>query len=422
MSAAASAPRMSPRLRKLIIATSVGNALEWYDIGVYGYFVLYVTKAFFPAADPVLGLLLSLGTFAISYLSRPLGAIVLGSYADRAGRKAAMLHCLLLMLLGTAMLALMPTYASIGILAPLGILVGRLLQGFSAGGEFGSATAFLVEHHPERRGYIASWQFASQGLAALLASLFGVALTTYMSEATLNAWGWRLPFAFGLLIGPVGLYIRRHLEDPVRAEPPSGRAAIVTVLATQKSHLLVAIGCLAASTAVNYLFLYIPTYAVKDLGLSPTIGFASTCGSSLILAVCTPFVGHVSDRLGRTRLMMLSGLGLLVSFYPCFVLLAAFHSAGVLIPIVLWLALLKAAYFGALPALMSELFPAATRATGLAVSYNLGVSLFGGCGPLIMVWLTGVTGSSLAPSYYLTAVTVQSIIAIVIARARFGIT
>lgn len=412
-------------LTRMLIATSIGNALEWYDIAVYGFFALYITKAFFPAADETVGLLLAFGTFAISYLARPLGALVLGNYADRVGRKAAMLACILLMVLGTAMITFMPTYASIGVFAPLGILVARLIQGFSAGGEFGSATAFLVEHAPDRRGYIASWQFASQGLSSALAALFGVLLTVYMPADALQDWGWRLPFAFGLLVGPVGLYIRRHLDEPP-ADPNddahgSERAAVATVFGSQKLNVVVAIGCLIISTAVNYLLVYMPTYAVKQLGLTPTIGYTSTFAGAIILTMLTPYVGHMSDRLGRTRAMLIASALLFVSFFPCFLLLTANPTAMVIIGVVIWLATLKSVYFGALPALMSDLFPRATRATGLSFSYNLGVTMFGGLGPLAMTWLTDVTGSKLSPSYYLMVLAAMSFASLIAARRRFGI-
>lgn len=413
-------------LTKMLVATSIGNALEWYDIAVYGYFALYLTKAFFPAADETVGLLLAFGTFAISYVARPVGALVLGNYADRVGRKAAMLACILLMVLGTAMITFMPSYESIGLLAPIGILVARLIQGFSAGGEFGSATAFLVEHAPDRRGYIASWQFASQGLSGALAALFGILLTAWMPADQLQDWGWRLPFAFGLLVGPVGLYIRRHLDEPKATEEEpaqtSERAAVATVFASQKTRVVVAIGCLIISTAVNYLLVYMPTYAVKQLGLSATVGYASTFAGALILTVLTPYVGHLSDRIGRTRAMLISAVLLFVSFYPCFLLLTLSPGTAVIIAVVVWLATLKSVYFGALPALMSDLFPRATRATGLSFSYNLGVTLFGGLGPLAMTWLTDATGSKLSPSYYLMFLAVLSFAALISARRRFGIT
>src|ERR1700685_3915640 len=184
-------------IARLIVATSIGNALEWYDITIYGYFAIYVSKAFFPNDDQTTSLLLTFGTFGLAYLARPIGGVVLGAYADRYGRKASLLISIVLMAVGTLMVAVMPTYGAIGILAPIAVLLARLVQGFSAGGEFGSSTAFLVEHAPERRGFIASWQFASQGLSGLLGSGFGALLTSTMDPADLQAWGWRIPFLFG---------------------------------------------------------------------------------------------------------------------------------------------------------------------------------------------------------------------------------
>lgn len=182
------------KIARLIVATSVGNALEFYDLVVYGYFAGTLSKLFFPAQDHTVSLLLTLGTFALSYLARPVGALVLGSYSDRHGRKASLTLSIAMMTIGTAMVALMPSYATIGLAAPVLIFVSRLLQGFSAGGEFGSSTAFLVEHAPERRGFMSSWQFSSQGASTLLASLFGAVLTSTLTPAQLEGWGWRIPF------------------------------------------------------------------------------------------------------------------------------------------------------------------------------------------------------------------------------------
>src|SRR3984957_13576161 len=181
-------------ITRLIVATSVGNALEWYDITIYGYFAIYVSKAFFPNEDQTTSLLLTFGTFGLAYLARPVGGVLLGAYADRHGRKASLLISIVLMTFGTLTVAVMPAYATIGVLAPIAVLLARLVQGFSAGGEFGSSTAFLVEHAPDRRGFMASWQFASQGFGQVLSSLFGVGLTTWLTAADMQSWGWRIPF------------------------------------------------------------------------------------------------------------------------------------------------------------------------------------------------------------------------------------
>jgi MHS family proline/betaine transporter-like MFS transporter len=417
------APAADPRLTRLIIATSLGNAMEFYNITVYAYFAMYISKAYFPSSNETVGLLMTFGAFALSFVTRPIGAVVLGRYADTVGRKPGMLLCILLMFVGTAMVTFMPVYATIGILAPIGNLVARLIQGFAVGGQFGSATAFVVESAPERRGFMASWQFASQGAAGVLAGLFGVLLALLLPAAQLQAWGWRIPLGFGLLVGPIGLYILRFLDEPVaKAEPePRGQSVLATLFRQQKLRLAVAIGCLIISTAVNYLVLYIPTYTVKQLGMASSTGFAVSLAAYLILTVLSPLAGHLSDSLGRTRLMLIATVVLFFSFYLCFLAMTSMPRGTILFAVVIWLAIWKAVYYGALPALMSDLFPKATRATGLSLSYNLGVTLFGGLGPLVMLWLTRTTGSSLAPAYYLMALAVLSFAALLAARRRYGI-
>jgi MHS family proline/betaine transporter-like MFS transporter len=397
-------------ITRLIVATSIGNALEWYDISIYAYFAVYLSKAFFPANDPTTSLLLTFGSFGLSFLIRPIGGVVLGAYADRHGRKASLMLSIVLMTFGTLVLALMPTYATIGVVAPVAVMLARLVQGFSAGGEFGSSTAFLVEHMPERRGFVASWQFASQGVSGLLGAGFGALLTSSMSPEDLQSWGWRLPFLFGVLIGPVGVYIRNNIED---ATPPPAAEQGSPVTELFSRHMLatvLAIGALAVSTAVNYLIVYMPTYVVKTLGLSPTVGFVAAFAAQSAVAVLAPIAGMISDRIGRTTHMILFGLLLLVSIFPAFLLLTSRPTPTVILFGVLWLGILKSLYYGPLAALMSELFPAATRATGLGLSYNIGVTLFGGMGPAIMTVLGGIAViGELAPGYYLTAVCVLSL-------------
>ena len=402
---------------RLVVAVSIGNALEWYDISSYGYFAVYVSRAFFPNSDPTISLLLTFGTFGLAFLIRPIGGVVLGAYADRHGRKASLMVSIVLMTTGTLAIAIMPSYETIGLVAPIAVLAARLVQGFSAGGEFGSSTAFLVEHAPGRRGFIASWQFASQGLGQVLSSLFGIGLTSWMTAADLNSWGWRIPFLFGILVGPVGIYIRNHLEDATAPPAAKHEPVVGKVFTEQKLRVVLAIGALAVSTAVNYLIVYMPTYVVKTLNLAPTVGFTATLAAAVAVTILTPVAGTVSDRVGRTTHMIAVGLLLLVSVFPAFLLLTRTPVAAVIVLAVLYLATLKALYFGPLAALMSELFPPATRATGLGLSYNIGVTVFGGMGPAFMTWLGGFALiGNLAPGYYLTVVCVLSLWALVTIR------
>src|ERR1700761_4736690 len=415
------APSRGENVTRLVVATSLGNALEWFDISVYAYFAVYLSKAFFPTEDSTASLLLTFGTFALTFLARPIGGIVLGTYADLYVRKASLLLSIAMMTLGTLAGGCMATFDMIGVAAPLLVIVARLVQGFSAGGEFGSSTAFLVEHMPGRRGFVASWQFASQGMSSLLGAGFGLLLTSTLSEAELQSWGWRIPFLFGVLIGPIGLYIRNNIEDATAPPAAKGDAPVRTVLSTQKFPVLLAVGVIATATAVNYLIIYMPTYVVKALHLSPTIGYLAAFAVGIAGMLFNPVAGVISDHVGRTRYMITMGVLLLIAIFPVYLLLAGKPSGMIIVLAVLLLGSLKALYLGASAALMSELFPAATRATGLGLSYNIGVLAFGGSGPAIATWLGTfpLIGDHLSPGYYLTAVCLFSLWALITIR-RMG--
>ena len=413
------APASSKNITKLVVATSLGNALEWFDISVYAYFAVYLSKAFFPTGDSTTSLLLTFGTFALTFLARPIGGILLGTYADRYGRKASLLLSIAMMTIGTLAVGCMPTFDKIGVLAPLLIIIARLVQGSSAGGEFGSSTAFLVEHMPGKRGFVASWQFASQGISSLLGSGFGLLLTSILTEAELQDWGWRIPFLFGVLIGPIGLYIRNNIEDATAPPAAEQDAPVRTVFMAQKFAVLLAVGAIATATAVNYLLIFMPTYVVKALHLPPTVGYLAAFAAAIAAITLNPVAGHISDRVGRTPYMITMAILLLFAIFPVYLLLAGKPTGTVIVLAVLLLGSLKALYLGAVAALMSELFPAATRATGLGLSYNIGVTAFGGSGPAIVTWLGSFALiGDLAPGYYLTAVCLFSLWALTTIHLR----
>ena len=293
--------RGSGAATRLIVAASLGNALEFYEILVYGYFAVTIAKVFFPAADEAVSILVTLGTFGAAFLARPVGAIFFGDFGDRKGRKRALTLSILLMTIGTGLMTVMPSYGSIGLLAPVLVIAARLLQGFSVGGEFGSSTAFLVEHRPDRAGFFASWQWSSQGLAAVIATGFGVLLTTTMSAGDLTAWGWRIPFAFGLLIGPVGYYIRSKMEEtPAFLDTGPAAAPLRTLFLEQWDRLLLTVGVVAASTSSQYLLLYMPTYAIRELGLPQWIGFTAAMVAAVLQTAVVPLAGLWVDRIGQT--------------------------------------------------------------------------------------------------------------------------
>src|ERR1700742_411016 len=316
------APSHGKNITRLVVATSLGNALEWFDISVYAYFAVYLSKAFFPTGDSTTSLLLTFGTFALTFLARPVGGVLLGTYADRYGRKASLLLSILMMTFGTLAVACMPTFAQIGVLAPLLVIISRLVQGFSAGGEFGSSTAFLVEHMPGRRGFVASWQFASQGISSLLGSGFGLLLSSTMSEADLPAWGWRIPFFFGVLIGPVGLYIRSKIDDATAPPADKNDTPVRNVFIAQKFRVLLAVGVIATATSVNYLIIYMPTYVVRTLNLPPTIGYLAAFAAAIAGITFNPIAGAISDRVGRTRYIITIGVLLLIAIFPVYLLLS----------------------------------------------------------------------------------------------------
>jgi len=417
--AAHDALREHPPAYRVIVAASMGNALEWYDFLIYGYFAVTISKVFFPAGSDTVSLLQALGAFGLSYLVRPLGAIMLGAYADRAGRKAALMLSILLMMIGTTIMAVIPGYATIGVAAPAMVLLARLLQGFSVGGEFGSATAFLVEHSKTRKGFMASWQWASQGLTALVASAFGVLLTSALSADQLVSWGWRVPFFFGLLIGPVGLYIRsRMAETPEFTAAGPAQTPVRTLLAEQPIPVLIATGASIISNSSNYLILYIPTYAISQLHLPPSTGYIATLVGAIILGTVSLIAGHWSDKIGRTRIMLAMTALFLVTSYPIFAAMVAYPSLATAVLAAGWLSLVKAGYSGVLPSLLSELFPVDTRAIGMSFSYSVSVTIFGGFAPFVAQWLIAQTGNKLSPSYYLMATAVLSMIAIAAAARR----
>jgi MFS transporter, MHS family, proline/betaine transporter len=400
-----------------VAAASIGNALEWFDFVVYGFFALLISKLFFPAGDQVVSLLLTFGTFGVTFLLRPVGAIVLGAYADRHGRKAALILTIGLMMLGTAAIAVMPTYESIGVAAPLIIVIARMIQGFSAGGEFGSATAFLAEQDPQRRGFFASWQLASQGITTVLATSFGVALTTLLTPDQLASWGWRVPFVFGLLIGPIAYYIRRHVDEaPEFKSITPSEAPLRDAFLSDKSRMLIGLGVVVLGTVVTYTTLFMPTYAVRELHLPAAGSFMAGLLYGALQIVLIPMFGALSDRIGRLPVPTVCAIAILLAIYPLFGWLVSEPTLSVLL--IVWgiLGVLMAGYAGATPALMCDLFPTRTRTTGLSISYSFGVMIFGGFAPFIVQWLIKATGSALAPSFYVMLAAGISLIALAAAR------
>jgi MHS family proline/betaine transporter-like MFS transporter len=409
-----------PSMTRLIVAATIGNVFEWFDFVVYGFFALTLAEVFFPTGDPTVSLLVTFGAFGLAYIVRPLGAIVVGGYTDRAGRKSGLLLSMGLMMIGTTLMAVTPGYATIGVAAPIIITLARLFQGFSVGGEFGSAVTFLAEHGGGRRGFSASWQFATAGIITVLASLFGITLTTLLTHQELVDWGWRIPYFFGMLIGPAGLYVRAKVVDTpefIEAEKPA-TIPVSDLLRRHPVAVLLAIGISIISNSSFYLLLYIPTFGVKQLHLPQYTGFVATLIGGVILAIGSPLFGHWSDKIARPRIMLITcGLFVLTS-YPAFYLMVAWPSLAACIIAVAWLQLCKAGYSGVLPSLLSELFPVETRAIGVSLGFSTAVTIFGGFAPFVATWLIARTGNPLSPSYYLIFTALLSFAALIAVQRR----
>jgi MFS transporter, MHS family, proline/betaine transporter len=402
-----------------LIAAVIGNALEWYDFGVYSYLAVTLASLFFPATVGWTSLLSTLAIFGVAFFVRPFGGIVLGHYADVIGRKSILTSVIGMMSLGTAMIAFAPSYAMIGIAAPLIILSARMLQGLSAGGEFGSAASFLIEHAgPRRRGLYGAWQFSGQGSGMLLSGVIGTFLAGSLTQAQLESWGWRVPFLIGLVIGPIGVYMRFKLvETPVflrhRAASGAHPLPIASAFTDYKGRMLVGLGLVAGGTAAFYvLFFFMPTYVIRVLELDVATSFIAPAVAGLTLTICCPIMGHLSDRLGRKPVMATAAAVLLVVLYPVFAWLQARPSAMTLAAAELLFGILISAYVGPASAAVAEIFPVGIRATAISIVYNMGVLLFGGFAPLIVASLIVVTNDPLAPAYYVAGCLLISLAAV----------
>jgi len=411
-------PRTSNRSRT-IVATTIGNALEFFDFTVYGFLALVIGKLFFPTFNSYGQLLLTVASFGVGFIMRPLGGIVIGAYADRAGRKAAMTLTIFLMALGCAVIAFTPTYAQIGVAAPLLIVLARLIQGFSAGGEVGASTTLLVEHAtPANRGYMASWQFASQGLGVLLGAAVVGVLTVALTPESMSSWGWRVPFVLGMLIAPVGMYIRRHLEESLDVAPIGAGNAMarhessLTIVMRDhgKTVLAAVVSLIGGTTAAYVVSFYVPTYAIRELGLPPSVALLGAALTGLLIFGLAPFVGRWSDRVGRKPLILWSRIALVVMIYPGFWWLNVSPTPAVLYTVVGLLSITLVIQSVPGITMLPEMFPKAVRASGMSIVYSVGVALFGGFSPFISAWLLNATGNKLAPAWYLLVMTVISLI------------
>jgi MHS family proline/betaine transporter-like MFS transporter len=398
---------MEPRVRRRqLLAASIGNVFEYYDFTVYAFLATTISRNFFPNKSEVIALLDTFATFGVGFLARPVGGWIIGRIADKEGRRTALLITIFGMAIGTVGIGLLPTYAQIGVLAPILLVTTRLLQGLSAGGEWGSATSFIVESAPEgRRGYGGGIGQASIGAATLLGSLVAAGVATLFTPDQMQDWAWRTPFLFGGLLLPIGFYMRRNIEETPAFESERNKAPQTPPeLGSPGSMMAKAFGITIAWTVSYYVMLhYMPTFLAKFAGLSQSQALWGNAIAVVALVAATPFFGLLSDKIGRKPLLLAACAALVILPWPVFYVILHNASFPTIVCLQILINLFIAAFGGAGPAALAELFPTHSRALLLSVSYSLCTAIFGGFAPFVATWLIDRTGSPISPTYYLIA-------------------
>ena len=400
---------------RAVTAAVIGSALEVFDFSSYSFFSVIIAKLFFPSSNPLTGLLLTALTFGGGFLIRPLGGIVLGIYGDRAGRKAAMSLSMLLMALGIAMVGFAPTYEQLGGGAAIIMVTGRLIQGFGFGGEMGNAATFLAEYAPShRRGLYSSLIQSSIGLAVLAGAGVGAYITGIMSPAELQSWGWRIPFLLGVLIGPIGWFVRSRVDEtPTFKHTERSDTPLREVISTYPRETFATIALVVLWTACTYVLLYyMPTFVVRSLGLPQSDGFAAGLLGGAIIMVLSPLFGWLSDLYGRRAMLGLSALLIGILAFPLFSYIVKQPSLASLLVFQGVFGVLIAAYTAPILAAFAEMFPSRVRSTGLSLSYNIAVTIFGGFATLIITLLISWSGSKLAPAGYVLGAAIISFLGV----------
>jgi MHS family proline/betaine transporter-like MFS transporter len=400
----------APTLRRAIAASAMGNAVEWFDYGVYAYVAVYIGQAFFPSDDPTASTLSSLAVFAISFLIRPLGGLIWGPLGDRLGRRSILAATIILMSAATFAVGLLPSYATIGVWAPIGLIVLRMIQGFSTGGEYGGAATFMAEYAPDhKRGFCGSFlEFGTIG-GFTLGALLALAIGAILGEQAMAEWGWRLPFFVTGPMGLIGLYLRSKLEDtPVFRELEAAGGTEHDTgtefrdLARYWRPMVLLMGLVVTLNVTNYTLLaYMPTYLEAQLGMTSNASLTLIVIGQLAMMAVIPFAGALSDRVGRKPLWWASIIGLFIAAIPMYALMAQGFALAVVGFAVL--GLLYVAQLSTISAMFPAMFPTHVRYAGFAIAYNVSTALFGGTAPAVNEWLIALTGDPLVPAYYMMA-------------------
>ncbi|MGW1585530.1 glycine betaine/L-proline transporter ProP [Streptomyces sp. NPDC002386] len=404
----------SAMVKRAVKAAALGNAMEWFDFGVYSYIAVTLGKVFFPSGNPTAQLLSTFGAFAAAFLVRPLGGMVFGPLGDRVGRQKVLALTMIMMAAGTFAIGLIPSYASIGVGAPLLLLAARLVQGFSTGGEYAGASTFIAEYAPDKkRGFFGSWlEFGT--LAGYIGGAGLVTLmTALLSTHDLLAWGWRIPFLIAGPMGIIGLYLRMRLEETPafaaeveKAEATRPKVPLREMVAGQWKALLLCMGLVLVFNVTDYMLLsYMPSYLTSELKYDETHGLLVVLGVMALMMIVQPFAGALTDRVGRRPVIAAGCAGFLLLSVPALLLIRQ----GSLLAVALGmgaLGLLLVCFTAAMPAALPALFPTRVRYGSLSIGFNVSVSLFGGTTPLVVTALIGATGNMMMPAYYMMAAAV----------------
>mgnify|MGYP000878995293 CR=1 FL=1 len=427
-------PERSRALRRAATASFIGNFIEWFDYASYGYLATVIGLAFFPEADKSVQLMSTFAVFAMSFVLRPVGAVVWGAWGDRWGRRWALSWSILIMSGSTFFIGLLPTYSVIGIAGAIGLLLLRMIQGFSASGEYAGAGTFLAEYAPpSRRGIYTSLVPASTACGLLAGSLMVTGAFWLLTDEAMNAWGWRVPFLLAGPLGLIGRYIRVHLEDSpayqeMRAEMPqeekseSWSEPLRLLLREHLHDTLITFGVSCLNAVAFYMLLsYMPTYVHEELGFSQDTATLATSAMLVVYIISIFIMGHLSDSFGRRRMLIAACVAFIVLTVPLFVVMT--KATGMLLVVILCqvvFAIILTANDGTLATFLAESFPTNVRYSGFALSFNGANALLGGTTPFIVTWLIKVTGSPLAPAVYLTVVALIAMVAIFQSRTIHG--
>jgi MFS transporter, MHS family, proline/betaine transporter len=413
-------------LRRAIVGASIGNTVEWFDFATYNFLAVTLAVVFFPPGNPTAALLSTFAIFAAAFFVRPLGGLFFGPLGDKLGRQRVLATVIILMSLSTFVIGFLPSYATIGIWAPLLLVVARCVQGFSAGGEFGGASTFLAEYSPdERRGFLVSWLEFSTLIGFVLGSTVVLFLTTVLPDDAMTSWGWRIPFLLAGPLGIVGLYIRLRLEDTpeFRALEETGEVSqspFRESLVENWKQILQVGGLVIIQNIGFYVVLsYMTTYFQDPLGFSPTAASLSTTITLLVGMVLIPPLGALSDRVGRKPLLLASCIGFVVLTYPLFLLL---NTGNLFAAVVAHIALgaLLAVFISTSIAALTELFPTRVRYGGFSIGYNFSVAIFGGSSPYLAQYLVSTTGNSLAPAFIVIGGALATLLVVLTVRETAG--